>query len=347
MHQGFWPQLEWPVIGLAPMDGVTDAAFRYIMACYGKPALLFTEFTSVEGIRAGAERLLDDFLYSPIEHPIVGQLFGSDPAAFYIGAGVVAALGFDGIDINMGCPAKNVTQHGAGAALIQDPKRAQAIIRQAQAGAKAWASGATLVEMSVPEKIIALVEKRRNQLQLTQDRVLLPVSVKTRLGYSQVSIAEWIPQLLEVEPCTISLHGRTLKQGYSGEANWQAIAEASQIVHQANTGTRILGNGDVGSLSDAHNKITDFGVDGVLIGRAAFGNPWLFTATEPILSERKLVALEHARYLDTLVTGKGFLRMRKHLLDYIKGSEGAKELRTQLMRVENLQDVERILADTP
>jgi len=340
MHpRGFWDNLTYPAIGLSPMDGVTDAAFRHMVAKYGRPAVILTEFTSVEGIRAGATRLLDDFEYSEIERPIAAQLFGADPAAFYIGAVAAAALGFDGIDINMGCPAKNVTDKGAGASLIRDPERAKEIIRQARAGATAWSDGISLREAGVPEEIALMIERR----QPTSGRRLLPISVKTRLGYDEIVVTDWMRHLLETEPANISLHGRTLKQGYTGDADWEAIGQAAGVVHAEGPGTTLLGNGDVHTLEDAHRKIAAYGTDGVLVGRATYGNPWFFQGYQASFEERMAAALEHARYLHTIFPGKGFIRIRKHLLDYCRGTDGAKELRMRLMRVNALEEIEEIL----
>ena len=130
----FWQDLPRPIVGLAPMDGVTDAACRFIMATLGHPAVIVSEFTAVDGLNAGAERLLDDFYYHPIERPVVAQVFGAIPENFVQAAAIAAALGFDGLDINMGCPVKNVAERGAGAALIRHPERALAIIAAAREG---------------------------------------------------------------------------------------------------------------------------------------------------------------------------------------------------------------------
>ena len=322
------------------MDGVTDAAFRYIAAKYGKPDVVITEFTAAEGIRAGALRLLDDFMFNPIERPVVAQLFGADPDAFIPAAAVASALGFDGIDINMGCPAKNITERGAGAALIGDPERAKQIVRATRRGNRAWVDGASLIELGLPEELAAEVMKRREVLGIV-GRVELPISIKTRIGIQDVVVEEWIKHLLEVEPVAITIHGRTLKQLYSGLSDWEAIARAAIIIHQ--TPTIVLGNGDVASRQDALDKVALYSVDGALIGRAAFGNPWVFQGHEATIEERLAVALEHAQYFHTLFGDKGFVRMRKHLLDYVRGFDGAKELRMQLMKVSSLADVEAIL----
>jgi tRNA-dihydrouridine synthase B len=342
MERGFWEHLPRPILGLSPMDGVTDAAYRFMVAKYGKPSVMMTEFTAAEGIRAGAERLMTDFLYDPIERPVVAQIFGSDPSAFIIAGAVAAALGFDGVDINMGCPAKNIAEKGAGASLILDPHRAKAIIRATREGIKAYADGKSLKEMGVLPNIITIIEARRTELGLTDaDRRDLPVSVKTRIGYSDIVIEEWVKHLLEEKPVAITLHGRTLKQLYTGFADWDAIARGAAIIHE--TDTLVLGNGDVQTLEEAQQKVAEYGVDGVLIGRASFGNPWLFAGHDATWEERKSIMLEHARYLNTIVDGRGFIRMRKHLLDYTRGFEGAKETRMQLMRVTTLAEVEAIL----
>lgn len=338
--RGFWDELPRPIIGLAPMDGVTDSAFRFIMAKYGGPHPIYTEFTSVEGIRAGALRLLDDFEYDESERPVLAQLFGADPSAFFGAAAAAAALGFDGIDINMGCPTKNVTQHGAGAALILDPPRAVEIVRQARAGVSAWTEGRSLESMDLPEPITAAIRQRRQERGEPLRRVL-PISLKTRLGYDRIVITQWVSQLLEAEPAAIALHGRTLKQGYTGAADWDSIAEGAAIIRAY--GAVALGNGDITDLDDARLKIARYGVDGVLIGRAAFGNPWLFKATVADTETRRQIALEHARFLAHTVDGKGFVRIRKHLADYFRGTEGIKELRGNLMKVQTLADVETLL----
>ncbi|MBU6388904.1 tRNA-dihydrouridine synthase [Patescibacteria group bacterium] len=337
MLKGFWNTLPVPIIGLSPMDGVTDAAFRYLTARHGKPDVIFTEFVSVEGIAAGAVRLLEELRFDPIERPIVAQLFGADPSAFFKAAVVVSCLGFDGIDINMGCPSKSVTGHGGGAALILDPDRAREIVRQTRAGTEAWANGLTPSQTGLPDQIIAVLPK------LIEPRQPLPVSVKTRIGYDRPVIDRWIPTLLETEPAVISLHGRTLKQLYTGEADWEAIGTAAAMIRS--TETKLLGNGDVRTVTEARERCRQYETAGALIGRAAQGNPWVFQDYIPTWTERLKVALEHARYFARFFPEPAFVRMRKHLLDYIKGVEGAKEIRNSLMRVTCLSEVEAILAE--
>jgi tRNA-dihydrouridine synthase len=327
------------------MDGVTDAAYRFMAAKLGHPALMFTEFTAVEGLRAGADRLLEDFYYHPIERPVIAQLFGSDPDAFFLGAVIVSALGFDGIDINMGCPAKNVTERGAGAALIRDPERARAIIAEARAGTKAWAEGGSLEELGVHPRLIPLIENRRAYTEklegITFERKELPVSVKTRIGYDSIIIKDWIKELLETDPVAITIHGRTLKQLYTGFSDWEAIADG--VKAGAGTNTLFLGNGDVLDYEDGLQRSNQAGTNGFLIGRHAIGNPWIFAQHIATPQERQAAALEHARYLDAIFEGKGFVRIRKHLLEYTKGCQGARDVRLSLSKLTTLADVENLL----
>lgn len=336
MDHGFWSKLDKPIFGLSPMDGVTDGAMRYITKKYGKPQVLFTEFTSAEGVRAGATRLMKDFYFDESERPIVAQIFGSDPDAFHRTAMVVAALGFDGVDINMGCPAKSVEERGAGAALINTPRVAGQIVAAVKMGIEDWSSGKKLEDF-VSEEIVEHV-KRRNP---NPEKKNIPVSIKTRIGVDTPVTEDWMHQLVEFKPANISLHGRTLKQLYSGEANWEEIGKAAKIVKTA--GICFLGNGDIISFNDAIEKINTYGLDGVLVGRSAQGNPWFFTGKEIKLKEKLLVAIEHARYFEKVFPDSHFLPMRKHLAWYARGFENASDLRGLLVQASSAAEAERMI----
>ena len=367
-YPSFWDNLQKPIIGLAPMDGVTDAPCRTMHGLYGRPDVVITEFTNVEGLWRGSDRIFRDFLYTPAERPVVAQIFGCRPEYFYRAAHVVCELGFDGLDINMGCPAKTVANKGGGAALIRMPETAKEIIRAAQQGVRDWANGQTLEDLEMdPHRIerIHLMNEERVSIwddNALNERRLLPVSVKTRLGYDSIVITNWVQELLELQPAVISIHGRTLAQHYKGEANWEAIAAAAEIVRK--TDTLILGNGDIHSLLEAAQRIRSTGVHGVLIGRASFGNPWLFrnhdqlkkllneninpTAEQlpniiPSREERLLMALEHANVHAKLKGEDHYVEMRKHLSWYLGHFPGAKQVRNDLVRVNSLADVERII----
>jgi nifR3 family TIM-barrel protein len=339
MEKGFWQKLERPIIALSPMDGVTDAAFRKMAAKYGQPHVTITEFTSVEGICHGAVKQLVAFLYDESERPIVAQVYGSTPESFYKTAFVCAELGFDGIDINMGCPAKSVAAGGAGAGLILTPAIAKKIVGEVKRGLQDWANGMEIEKSGLPESIIEYVIA--NRPADGAKRRLLPVSIKTRIGYDKITIEEWVKHLLETEPANISIHGRTLKQLYSGSADWEAIAKAATIIHQ--TQTTVLGNGDIKNIGEALQKIEQYKVDGVLIGRAAFGNPWLFNNKEATVKEKLQTAVEHSNYYERIFGNRMFVPMRKHLSWYCRGFVNASDVRQKLMQAESPQDVEKIL----
>jgi len=375
----FWHDIAQPIIGLSPMDGVTDPAFRFIVASHGKPDVQFTEFINVDEVCHGSDAAWSQLHYAEIERPIVAQIYGADPDKFYPVAQVVCELGFDGVDINMGCPSKNVSARGCGAALIRNPPLAKEIIRAAQAGVRDWASGSRIdaigLRPRVVHKVQALVSQRASDA--TKPRRPIPVSVKTRLGYDSVVIEDWVSVLAEERPEVISIHGRTLAQMYRGRADWDAIGRAARLVRD--TSTLVLGNGDVESMADLVQKVRDTHVHGVLIGRGALGNPWVFRAkawakaqvhgedgggeeggqshhplhwkeqrvpgrgTVPI-QERFRVALEHARYFESLGGASRFSSMRKHLGWYCTGFFKAAEVRSQMFRATGSHDVERILA---
>ena len=249
--QNFWQQIPGPIIGLSPMDGVTDASFRFIAAKHGGPDVTLTEFVNIQSAIFAPDIMLKDFTYSEIERPIAAQIYGRTPELFYKVAHIVGALGFDGLDINMGCPAKKVAAAGCGAALIRTPELAREIIQAARQGILDWADGQTLEQIGIRPSAIAAFNAA-NRLRTGTDkqpvRRLMPLSIKTRTGYERNVIDEWIPTLLEEMPAAITLHGRTLQQGYKGDADWQAIARAAELAK--GSGTLILGNGDLRDLAD-------------------------------------------------------------------------------------------------
>ncbi len=316
------------------MDGVTDSAFRFMTAKYSKPAVMMTEFTNVEGLARGAVKMLSAFKYSDIERPIVAQIYGVEVPSYYKAAVMLAEMGFDGIDINMGCPAKKVSESGAGAGLIRTPELAKEIIRSTQKGVEDWANGISLEEAGVHPNMIAEMPKWPKG-----ERRMLPVSVKTRIGFGEVVVEEWIKHLLDERPANITVHGRTLKQMYMGLADWEAIAKAAALCKEAGVG--VLGNGDVKSMDEAREKCEKYGVEGVLVGRATFGDPWFFGGLEPTIEERLKAAVEHSLEFEKQLPELHFHIIRKHLGWYAKGFDGAKEVRVEFMKADNAADVER------
>lgn len=340
MKRGFWERLKYPVIALSPMDGVTDAAFRFVTDKYGKPDILFTEFTSVEAISRGKTKVLEAFIFHKTETPTVAQIFGTEVNSYYQSGIVCCAMGFDGIDINMGCPAKNVSEKGAGAGLILQPKLAQEIVRTVKKAAKDWSEGITLEKAGIHPDVMTFIQNFENNV-LHEERKFLPVSVKTRIGYDKPVIQEWIPTLLEVEPVNISLHGRTLKQMYTGFADWDEIAAGAELIHK--TETTAMGNGDIHTREEALKRIEQCKLDGVLIGRAAFGNPWVFTGKEVDMETKLNTALEHTRQFLKMTPDQNFLSLRKHLAWYCKSFPNATELRAAMVRVNTSEDIEQII----
>jgi len=297
------------------MSNITDVAMRRVLAQHAKPDVIFTEFVSTAGLcsRKGRPKLLPDLRFDESERPIVAQFFGREPEQFNKCARLARELGYDGVDINLGCPDRSVLRQGAGSSLIREP----ALVREIVAAAKEGADS-------------------------------IPVSVKTRLGYSQNTIETWIPQLLETRPAVLSLHGRTRKQRYLGHADWNAIADAARLAHAA--GVLLVGNGDVADRADALGHARDYGVDGVMIGRAVIGNPWIFCEkkrrTDIPREELLEIVCEHARLYEELYAGiKNFANVRKHLKNYVADFDGAKALRIALVHAESAAHVREIAAD--
>ena len=314
---GFWADLPKPFFALAPMADVTDVAFRQMIAKYsrhgevgGGPDVFWTEFVSADGLCSpGREVLKRDLEFSDREHPIVAQIFSSTPEHMRKAAELICELGFDGININMGCPDKSIEKQGAGAAMMKNPKLAQECIRATMAGAGG-----------------------------------LPVSVKTRIGYNKENLEEWLGAILETKPAVITVHARTRKELSLVPAEWNYVARAVNLAE--GTGTLIIGNGDVKDLADGMNKALATGVHGVMIGRGVFGTPWLFDrdrAAPPTLSEKFEIMIEHTHLYEKLLGDiKNFAIMKKHYKAYVNGFDGAKELRVHLMDAKNAEEVERI-----
>ncbi|MFZ1735542.1 MAG: tRNA-dihydrouridine synthase [Candidatus Moraniibacteriota bacterium] len=316
MEKSFWQQLPKPFMVLAPMAGVTDTVFRQIIARRAKPDVFWTEFVSCDGLCSrGREALLRDFLFIEDERPIVAQVFGATPKNFYETARLVVSLGFDGIDINMGCPDRAVLGQGAGAALIRTPELARDIIAATKEGIAS--AGSTT-----------------------------PLSVKTRTGFDSDEIDTWIPMLLDAKLDALTIHARTKKEMSDVPARWGDVARVVEMAR--GTETLIIGNGDVRDLADARQKASETGADGVMLGRAIFGNPWLFDVTGkiPTVEEKLLALVEHTHlYETTWGTTKSFDLMKKHYKAYVNGFPNASDLRSRLMLCKNSKEVEEIVTN--
>ena len=274
---------------------------------------MYTEFVSVDGLCSqGRSRLLRELTFIGSERPLIIQLFGRNPDHFFRCAQLAVELGFDGIDINTGCPDRAVMRQGAGAALIKEPELLARIVEATRAGAGE-----------------------------------LPVSIKTRIGFDRDITEAWIAELVEMRPVAIAIHARTARELSKVDAHWDAIGRAVSVA--AGSGIKIIGNGDLRDLQDAGARIADTGADGALLGRAIFGNPWLFNRTvskQDLPLEQVLeVMLDHARVFVTELGFKNFAVMRRHFKAYVGGFTGAKELRMALMETLSLEETEHVIRD--
>lgn len=315
--------LKKPVIALAPMADITDSPFcRLCREVSGKDFIIFREMVSAEAIVRGNEKTLRMCAFDEAERPIVIQIFGADPERVTLAAKIIMdRFRPDGIDINMGCPMPKIAGRSlAGAALMKNPERAAEIINH-----------------------------------LKKAGLGAPISVKTRLGWNDPKeILSFAKILEEAGAEAITIHGRTKAQGYSGAADWQTIGEVKK-----NIKIPVIANGDIGSVEDARKCLEITNADGVMIGRAALGNPWIFSevvrspfdcAQGPAVAgeEIKRVVLRHAELHLERYGEKGIITLRKHLGWYFKGGRLAgfanlKKIRSELVVVKSLQELKKIL----
>ena len=303
-----------PIVALAPMDGYTDSAYRQIGKILEPRCIVFCEFVSADGISRAPKKMKEIVQYNPaVERPYVVQMFGKNPQAFAEAAKFLQDFGVDGIDINYGCPAKKVVGSGHGSDLIRNP--------------------------CLAADIVAAVKKA----------VSIPVSTKTRLGWEgSETLIPFIGDLLSAGSDMITIHGRTVKQQYSGEADWGPIYALKDAYPEA----VILGNGDIRSGADAKAKLGN--LDGVMIGRGSFGNPWILhevyaalyneASTPPTPEEKGAIIRKHAELLiETKGQRRAMLEFRKHLLSFTRGFAGARDLRAQMTSIEKIEDVESVV----
>jgi tRNA-dihydrouridine synthase len=251
-------------------------------------------------------------------------VFGTKSEKFKEVTKLVASLGFDGIDINMGCPEKNAVKGGSCAGLFHTPEIAKALILACKEGAQEYAAEHGTVE--------------------------IPVSIKIRIGDTKPDWQNWISKLLEAQPAAIAIHLRTRKEMSKVPAHWELMPEIVKFIHEQTTEeTRplIMGNGDIKNLTEAQQKITETDADGVMMGRGIFGNPWLFAKDRvdrpPTIEERLDVLLEHSKLYEKEFTGvKAWDIMKRHFKAYITEFEGAADLRAKLYETKNTTDVEQV-----
>jgi nifR3 family TIM-barrel protein len=311
----FWKNLPKPFTVLAPMENVTDFVFREIVAReLPKPNVMFTEFTNIESLLSkGYEANITKFRFGRTQRPMVAQIWGTNPESFYKVAKMIQELGFDGVDINMGCPVHEVMKIGGGAAMIDNQK--------------------------LTKEVIEAVKKGANNL---------PISVKTRIGTKSVTTDKWTTFLLEQKIDALTIHGRTAKQMSKGLADWNEIAKVVKIKNQIAPETIIIGNGDIENYEQVINAHEKYGVDGIMIGRGIFKNPWIFDPTSPRLS------MTRKEYIDVLLKHLDLYEknwrdtkspepMKKFYKMYINNFKGANILRQKLMETKNFEEAKELL----
>ena len=309
----FWQELPKPFTILAPMDNVTDNVFRQVVLEAGRPDVFFTEFTNADGLvyvkRGGPHKKLE---FTSNQHPIVAQIWGTNVKNMEKAAKLIAKLGFDGIDINMGCPVREVIKKGAGAGMIGNFELTHKIIETVKSGAGK-----------------------------------VPVSVKTRLGINENVAESWTTFLLNEGISALTIHARTAKQMSTGDADWEEIKKIVRLRDNIAPKTLIIGNGDVKSYSEIVEKERIYGVDGAMVGRGIFSDPWIFDPKKK----------EHSRedYINLLKTHiklfekewgetKHFAVIKKFFKIYIKGWSGANSLRIKLMEAGSLGEIKATIA---
>lgn len=326
-----WKNLEKPFFVLAPMEGATDTVFRQIVATCGRPDVFFTEFASVEGLTSerGFKQVSKKLKYTENERPLIAQIWGKTPEKYAQSTKMIREMGFDGVDINMGCPDRTVIKNGCCSALIENPTLAREIIQAVKEGASSGHPA---------DKVSELLVSGSNTF---------PVSVKTRIGLRSIKTEEWIEFLLQQNLAALTVHLRTATEMSKVAPHWEEMRKVIALRDKIAPHTVIIGNGDLFTLQEAKDKIKEYGFDGAMLGRAIFQNPWLFTGKLPdeFDGNSKLKLLKHhlELYESTWGEEKSFYPLKKYFKIYANGFDGASELREKLMETNTYEEAKALL----
>ncbi len=323
-----WKSFDKPIWALAPMEDVTDTVFRQVIMHCGRPDIMFTEFTNCEGMQsAGQKAVIHRLRYSQIEQPLIAQVWGVTPADYYKTASLIKEMGFAGIDINMGCPVAKIIKQGACSALIKNPKLAGEILKAVR-------------EAVGPD---------------------FAVSVKTRLGFSNLQTEEWLGFLLTQPVNAITIHARTVKELSLSNPHWDEVEKVVKLRSHLFVDTKkqpvLIGNGSVLSLEEGEQIIKQTGLDGIMFGRAIFQNPWLFnpnyeqingeiinikTSEQIHIKDRLELMLYHLNLWEsTWGNEKSVQILKKYFKIYIHGFDGASQMRAEVMNLKGLDEIKK------
>lgn len=319
-----WKTLPKPFFVLAPMEGVTDTVFRQVVNSFAKPDVYFTEFTNCEGLLSkGREKVGRRLIYSEYERPLIAQIWGMEPNAFCEVSQQIVEMGFDGVDLNMGCPVSDVVARGSCSGLIGNPNLAKEMIEAVKSG--------------VSEQI--------------------PVSVKTRIGLKTITTEEWIGFLLEQNLDALTIHLRTQKEMSNVPAHFEELEKIVRLRNKIAPKTVLIANGDIMSKSHGKELAEKYDIDGIMIGRGVFHNPFVFNETVNFELKTKNERIEllkkhidvfekvwaHDHPLEEKEIRKLFPPLKRFFKIYISGFDGASELRDKLMQTQTVEEVRDVL----
>ncbi|HBI0980495.1 tRNA dihydrouridine synthase [Staphylococcus aureus] len=313
MKENFWSELPRPFFILAPMEDVTDIVFRHVVSEAARPDVFFTEFTNTESFchPEGIHSVRGRLTFSEDEQPMVAHIWGDKPEQFRETSIQLAKMGFKGIDLNMGCPVANVAKKGKGSGLILRPDVAAEIIQATKAGG-------------------------------------LPVSVKTRLGYYEIDEwKDWLKHVFEQDIANLSIHLRTRKEMSKVDAHWELIEAIKNLRDEIAPNTLLTINGDIPDRKTGLELAENYGIDGVMIGRGIFHNPFAFekeprehTSKELLDLLRLHLSLFNKYEKDEI---RQFKSLRRFFKIYVRGIRGASELRHQLMNTQSIAEARALL----